>query len=107
MTRNVWHLVTNHRPRMYDSVEVSKENDCFTIYRSIEDWDENGDTIYEINEFLKGIPEHKLKRVINSGSDDEVLHWIKTNLIKEQSNALDDIEEFLKENNVPCIYEVK
>ena len=105
MSKKVWHLITNHRPLMYDGVEVSKENDCFTIYRYIDDRDEDGDTIYEINEYLKGIPELSLKRAIKAGSDDEVLHWIKTHLIKEQSNAIDGIEAFLKEHNVPYTYD--
>ncbi len=103
MEKKVWHLVANHRPGMCDGVEVTKERDNFTIYRYIEDWDEEGDTIYEINEYLTEIPELSLKRAIKASSDNEVLHWIKTHLIKEQSNAIDDIEKFLKEHKVPYL----
>ena len=52
-----WILARHHRPRMVDGVEVSKENGRFTVYRYIDDWDEDGDTIYNVEEYLTDISE--------------------------------------------------
>ena len=90
---------------MTDGVDVIKENNCFTVYRYIDDWDDDGDSIYSTEEYLKRIPEQALKTAIKASSDSEVVKWIKAHLIKEQSNALDAIIEFLKDNRVPFKYE--
>lgn len=96
-----WILAENSRPRMIDGVEVIKEDRLYTVYRYIEDWDEDGDTIYYVNEYLKNIPEMALKSAIKACSDGEVIMWFKSHLIESQSNSLDAIEAFLEEHNVP------
>lgn len=90
---------------MCDGVEVYKENGCFTMYRYIDDWDEEGDTIYAVEEYLRGIPEQEIKRAIRAVSDSDVIKWIRAHLIKEQSNSIDTIIEFLEEQNVGFTYE--
>ena len=74
-------------------------------WQYIDDWDEDGDTIYAINEYLNGIPEQQIKQAIRADSDDAVASWIKSHLIKEESNSLDAIEVFLKERGIPYTYE--
>ena len=100
-----WILAENQRPRMVDGVEVTKEDNRFTVYRYIEDWDEDGDTIYSVDEYLSNIPETALKPAIKADSDGEVIQWFKSHLIESQSNSLDAIEAFLKEHNVPFRYD--
>lgn len=104
-TKNKWVLARRSSRGLNDGVEVTKSGGLFSIYRYIDDWDEDGDTIYAINEYLKGIPEQQIKQAIPAESDDEVASWIKSHLIKEESNSLDAIEAFLKEKNVPYTYE--
>ena len=104
----VFSVISNRRhgcPGMVDGVDLIIENGCYTVYRYIEDWDEEGDTIYEINEYLKGIPEEVFKREIGRATDGGVARWIKSHLIEKQSNALDDIVDFLNKHNVPYKYE--
>lgn len=43
---------------------------------------------------------------IGAFDDSQVIHWIKTHLIKEQSNSLDDIITFLDESKVSYRYEI-
>ncbi len=43
---------------------------------------------------------------IEAFDDSQVIHWIKTHLIKEQSNSLDDIITFLDESKVSYRYEI-
>ena len=90
---------------MTDGVDVIKENNSFTVYRYIDDWDDDDDSIYSTEEYLKRIPEQALKTAIKASSDSEVVKWIKAHLIKEQSNALDAKIEFLKDNRDPFKYE--
>ena len=100
-------VISNRRhgcPGMVDGVDLIKENGFYTVYRYIEDWDEEGDTIYEVNEYLRDIPEEALKREIGVVTDGAVARWIRAHLIKEKSNALDDIVEFLGKHNVPYSY---
>ena len=105
MSKQTWTLVYNLRPHMCDGVEVSKENNCFTVYRYIEDTDEEGDTVYSIDEYLKWIPEQTFKREIKATSDSEVIRWIRTHLIQSQSNSIEAIMAFLDEHHVPYEYE--
>ena len=77
MTKKVWSIVRNSRPRMHDGVKVIKEDNCFTVYRYIDDWDEDGDSIYSTEEYLKRIPEQALKDAIKASADTEVVKWIK------------------------------
>ena len=105
MAKKERRLACNNRPRMCDGVSVFKENGRYTVYRYIDDWDEEGDTIYAVEEYLVGIPEKDLKREIKATSDSEVVRWIKNHLIKEMSNSLDAIEEFLTVHGVPFSYE--
>lgn len=99
MTKKVWFVVGNSRPRMHDGVKVIKEDNSFTVYR-YDDWDEDGDSIYSTEEYLKRIPEQALKNAIKASSDSEVVKWIRAHLIKEESNSLDAIIEFLKDSRV-------
>lgn len=48
----------------------------------------------------------KLCAAIGAFDDSQVIHWIKTHLIKEQSNSLDDIITFLDESKVSYRYEI-
>ena len=89
------------RPGKVDGVDLMIENGCYTIYRYIEDWDEEGDTFFEVNEYLRGIPEEVLKREIGRVTDGGVVRWIRSHLIEERSNSLDAIVEFLDKHNVP------
>ena len=98
--KKTWRIVENHRPRMNDGVHLYKEDDCYSIYRYIDDWDEEGDTICDEEEYLSGIPEQELKTAIRTTTDSEVVSWIKKHLIKERSNSLDAIVVFLEEHNV-------
>lgn len=95
--------VISNSPGMVDGVDLIKENGCYTVYRYIEDWDEEGDTIFEVNEYLRDIPEEALKREIGVVTDGAVARWIRAHLIKEKSNALDAIVEFLDNHNVPYV----
>lgn len=105
MAKKTWRLASNHRPHMYDGVEVTKEDVWFTVYRYIDDTDEEGDTVYSIEEYLKYIPEQIFKREINAASDNEVIKWLRAHLIKRQSNSIDAIIAFLDEHHVPYEYE--
>ena len=105
MSKQTLTLVANMRPHMCDGVEVTKENNFFTVYRYIEDSDEEGDTIYSIDEYLKMIPEADFKREIRANWDGDVIFWIRTHLIEESSNSLDAIIAFLDEHKVPYQYE--
>ena len=64
--RRVWLLVENRRLHMYDSVVVVKENNSFAIHRFIEDSDEDGETIYSLEEHLRGMSADQLKRESSS-----------------------------------------
>ena len=101
-----WRIVEHNRQRMNDGVFVYKKNGFYTIYRYIDDWDEDGDTIYDDEEYVSQIPEGEFMAAIGASEDSQVIHWIKTHLIKEQSNSRDDIISFLDENNVSYRYEI-
>lgn len=106
MTKPKWHiLVRNHRPRMCDGVQITNENGYYSIYRYIDDWDEDGDSIYEVEEYLNRIPEHELKTVIGASSDSDVFRWVKAHLIKDRSNSLDAIIAFLDTRNIDYSYD--
>ncbi len=77
MTKKVWFSVRKSCPRMHDGVKVIKENNCFTVYRYIDDWDDDGDSIYSTEDYLKRIPEQALKTAIKASSDSEVVKWIR------------------------------
>ena len=100
-----WILAQHSSQGKTDGVELAKEWDRFTVYRYVEDWDEDGDTIYETHEYLKDIPEDILKQKIGADTDRQVRSWITANLIKKQSNSLDRIIEFFDGHGVPYVYE--
>ena len=77
MTKKVWSIAGNSRPRMHDGVKVIKEDNSFIVYRYIDDWDEDGDSIYSTEEYLKRIPEQALKNAIKASSDSEVVKWMR------------------------------
>ena len=56
-----WTLASNCSRGKTDGVTVTKVKDGFTVYRYIEDWDEEGDTIYAVDEYLMDISEKELK----------------------------------------------
>lgn len=95
-----WRIVENNRPQMHDGVHLQKENGFYSIYRFIDDRDEEGDTVYEVEEYLRRIAEQQIQTAIGASSDGEVVRWIKSHLIKEQSNALDAITGFLDTHGV-------
>ncbi|MBO7117210.1 MAG: hypothetical protein J6V81_00880 [Bacteroidales bacterium] len=99
-----WTLASNCSRGKTDGVTVTKVKDGFTIYRYIEDWDEEGDTIYAVDEYLMDISEKDLKATIRARSDSDVVRWINAHLIKKQSNSLDAIVRFLDEHKVPYTY---
>ena len=101
MMKNEWTLASNCSRGKTDGVTVTKVKDGFTVYRYIDDWDEEGDTIYAVEEYLRDISEKELKSAIGANSDADVIRWIKAHLIKKQSNSLDAIVRFLDENKVP------
>ena len=99
--RKEWTIATNHRTRKCDCIRLYKEHGFYSIYRCIDDWDEDGDdSPYNVEEYLNLIPDTNLQQAIGATTDQEVVRWVKRNLIKDQSNSLDAIEEFLKENNL-------
>ena len=100
-----WILAQHSSQGKTDGVELAKEWDRFTVYRYVEDWDEDGDTVYETHEYLKDIPEDVLKQKIGADTDRQVRSWITANLIKKQSNSLDRIIEFFDGHGVPYVYE--
>ena len=100
-----WTLASNRSRGKTDGVTVTKVKDGFTVYRYIEDWDEEGDTIYAVDEYLMDISEKELKLAIGARSDADVIRWIKAHLIKKQSNSLDAIVRFLDEHKVPFTQE--
>ena len=95
-----WIIAVNHRPRMNDGVELLKEKGHFSIYRYIDDWDEEGDTIYSVEEYLNGIPEQEFKAATGVASDRALRQWITAHLIKERSNSLDAIVVFLDAHDI-------
>jgi len=97
-------LVSNARSGFTDGVEVAVVGDMLSIYRYIEDWDEDGDTIYEANDYLIDIPCSVLKKILGVKDISGVLSWIKDHLIAEQSNSLDAIEAFFNNNKIPYRY---
>ena len=105
MTKKVWYLVENNRPRRYDCVRLYKEHGYYSINRCIDDWDEDGDgSPYNVEEYLNLIPDTDLQQVIGATTDNEVVRWVKKHMIKEQSNSLDAVEEFLKDRKIHFSY---
>ena len=100
-----WIIAHNRSDRKTDGVELTLVWDRYTLYRYIDDWDDEGDTIYAIDEYLKDIPEDILKREIGAKTDRQVRGWFKANLIKKQSNSLDKIIEFFDSHGIPYTYE--
>lgn len=100
MKKLKWVLACRHRPRMCDGVEVTKENGCFTIYRYIDDWDEEGDSIYEVEEYLTDIQEQEIKTAIGTNQDTSVIQWIKAHLIKKESNSIDAIADYFETHQI-------
>ena len=99
--RKEWTIASNQRTRMYDCVRLYKEHGYYSIYRCIDDWDEDGDdSPYNVEEYLNLIPDTSLQQAIGATTDNEVVRWVKKHLIKDQSNSLDAIEEFLKEKKI-------
>ena len=100
-----WVLAHHSSRGKSDGVELTMDVDKYTINRYIDDWDDEGDTIYAIDEYLKDIPEDILKREIGAKTDRQVRGWFKANLIKKQSNSLDKIIEFFDSHGIPYTYE--
>ena len=100
-----WYIAVNNRPRRYDCVKLIKERGYYSIYRCIDDvWEDGDDSPYNMDEYLNLIPEICLLVAIGAKTDRNVKTWVKSNLIKKQSNSLDKIEAFLKEHNIPFEY---
>ena len=100
--RKEWTIAENHGTRQFDCVMLFKEQGYYSIYRSIDDLDEDGDNSpYNIEEYLNRIPETVLQLAIGATKDRDVVLWVRKNLIKKQSNSLDAIEAFLKEKSIP------
>ena len=101
--RKEWIIAENHRTRMYECVRLYKEHGCYSIYRCcysiyrcIDDWDDDGDdSPYNVEEYLNLIPDTNLQQAICATTDQEVVRWVKKHLIKDQSNYLDALEEFI------------
>ena len=101
MNGRKWILAHNSRPRMTDGVEVTKEKGYYSIYRYIDDWDEEGDSIYCIDEYVNDIPDLMLMLAVGATDDEGVIKWMKKNLVKKESNALYRITEFLDQHGIP------
>ena len=97
-------LAHNFRKGFSDGVEVIEKFDFFSLYRYIEDWDEDRDTTYEIHEFLIDIPGPTIRSVLGVKTDRGVTSWFKKNLLKKQSNSLDAIQEFFDKHTIPYRY---
>ena len=98
-------LVSNERPRQSDGVIAYDEHDVLTLYRYIDDTDEDGDTLYEVEEYLRAIPGPEIRTVLGVENNLQVFDWFKKNLIAEESNSLDAIIEFLDQNCIPYVYD--
>ncbi len=97
-------LASHAKKGATDGVEVIEVNDILSLYRYIEDWDEDGDTIYAIDEFLINIPGPVIRRSLSVDSNEKVFSWLKKSLIKKQSNAIDAIQAYLDRNGIPYEY---
>lgn len=89
---------------MLDGVQLFKENGCYSIYRYIDDSDEDGDTVYEVEEYMNQIPIQGIRTALGTVDDSDVVRWIMKNLIKERSNALDNIVAFLDSHDVTYVH---
>ena len=97
-------LVSHSRKGFTDGVEVAEVKDVLSLYRYIEDWDDEGDTIYAIDEFLINIPGPVIRQALGVDSNEQVFAWLKKSLIKKQSNAIDAIQDYLDKNGIPYEY---
>ncbi len=91
MKETKWDIIANRRPGMVDGVELTKKKGYYSIYRYVNDWDEDGDTICDEEEILNMIPEEDIKKAIGASSDSDVVDWVKNHIGKRGNNSIDEI----------------
>ena len=75
----------------------------YSIYRCIDDSDDEGFSFpFNCDYYYNLIPEEAFKLAIKAKSDSNVTDWIRSHLIKGQSDSPDDVIAFLDENGIPC-----